>query len=693
MGLLSATSPAVGQPPDTGSARRTLHLVVELPDRLPVILGCLTLSALVATLVGAFRPVVVVPAAVALVAATWRSVPHWEDAGRRSVSPVAALGVLVAGWTAWGVARSGEYVVVSRDPGFLTLKAWWLVEHASAGIPVGTAIDAAVAGASAGTEAFALHGDVLLAQGNSALPALLAVVGWAAGPPAVLWANVVVGAFGIVALYAAARRVVGPRWALLAAGTLALTLPFLAFSRSAYTEPLVLALTFGGVALVLGGMDRPTAGRFALAGGLLGTAAAVRIDGAVIVVGAALGLVSAVLLARGSAHRWRLARSAVAGLAALLVTAGLGLVDLAVLSPAYAEEHGSLLVPLMAASTVAVVAVTAIVTLPAVREGVHAALARHARVLGTVAQVLVVVAGVVLATRPWWLVAHGNPPGGRTAGAIAQLQAAEGLPVDGTRSYDEMTVTWLAWYLGWPALVAALGGATLLVRRAVRHRDAVAAWLVVVVAVGSALYVVRPSITSDQIWAARRLMPVAIPGAVLLAVVLIAALGAVRRRWSGVLAAALAVSLLALPLTTWPRMAQERELVGQLGLAEGTCGVLAAAGVERVVWIHSSPWRYLATLRVICGVEVVEFVRPPSADQLASVAGVWADEPVAVLSFDPADLGLPPEDSRVVPTTESRQWARRLGGPPRGAWTILTAVFAARLEADGGLSPLVVGPG
>lgn len=690
VGFLPVAAPAVDGPVDAVADRGPVRILLELPDRLPVVLGCLTLSALVAVLLGAFRPMVVLPAAVVLVVLTWRWVPRWADADRWALRSVAALGVLVAGWTAWGVARAGEYVVVNRDPGFLTLKAWWLTEHASAPIPVGSAAGAAVAGASAGTEAFALQGDALLAQGNSALPAVLAVVGWAGGPPAVLWANVAVGAFGIVAVHATARRVVGSRWALLAAATLALTLPFLAFSRSAYTEPLVLALTFGGVALVLGGIARPTAGRFALAGGLLGTAAAVRIDGAVIVVAAALGLASAVLLARGSDRRRRLARSAVAGLAALLVTAALGLVDLVVLSPVYVQEHGSLLLALMVASGVGVAAVAVVVTLPAVRERLHAALARRARTFGTVAQVLVVVAGVALATRPWWLVTHGNPADGGVAWAVARLQEAEGIPVDGTRTYDEMTVTWLAWYLGWPTLVAALGGATLLVRRAVRRRDGLAAWLVITVAVGSALYLVRPSITSDQIWAARRLVPVAIPGAALLAVVLIAAIGALRHRWSTVVATVLAAAMLVLPLTTWPRMAQERELFGQLGLAERICGVLETAGTERVVWVHSSPWRYLATLRVICGVEVVEFVRPPSADQLASVARVWADEPVALLSFDAADVGLPAEDSRVVPTTVSRQWGRRLGGPPRGAVTLETAVFGARLGADGSLTPLLV---
>lgn len=656
-----------------------------------MVLGCLTATALLATLLGAFRPVVVLPVAALLVGLTWRWVPRWTDRGPASVRSAAALVLLVVAWTAWGVAFAGEYVVVNRDPGFLTLKAWWLTEHASAPIPVGSALDAAVAGANAGTEAFALVGDALLAQGNSALPALLAVVGWAAGPPAVLWANVLVGAAGLVAVYAAARRLVGPWWALLAAAAVALTLPQLAFSRAAYTEPLVLALTFGGVALVLGALPRPSARRFALAGGLLGTAAAARIDGAVIVVGVAVGLAATVLLAPDARERWDRARCSVAALAATLVTSALGLVDLVALSPEYLRVHGNLLAPLLVASAVAVLAAAAAVAHPTVRERAHALLASHARALGVVAQVLVVAAGVALATRPWWLTAHGNPPDSGVARAVAELQAAEGLPVDGTRSYDEMTVSWLTQYLGWPALVAALGGAVLLVRRAAHRRDAGAAWLLSVVAVGSSLYLVKPSITPDQIWAARRLLPVAIPGAVLLAVVGVAALWAAGT-WRRVLAALLAATLVVLPVSGWGGMERERELVGQLDLAEATCGVLGSAGVDRVVWVHSSAWRYLATLRVLCEVEVVEFLETPSQSQLRRVAEAWADRPVAVLSFEAADLGYEADDVQVVPATTSQQWDRRLSGPPRGVVVTETAVFGARLAADGTVVPFAAAP-
>ncbi len=51
----------------------------------------------------------------------------------------------------------------------------------------------------------------------------------------------------------------------------------------------------------------------------------------------------------------------------------------------------------------------------------------------------VLAAGVVLATRPWWLVVRQSPndPGSRV---VAGLQRLQGLPVDGGRTYAEHTV-------------------------------------------------------------------------------------------------------------------------------------------------------------------------------------------------------------------------------------------------------------
>ncbi len=672
----------------TGPDRRgrgAVRLLRELPDRLPVLLGCLTVPALGATLVGQFRPFVVLPLWVLLTVLTWRLVPA-APAGSRT-GPIVGLLTLVGGWSWWGVATAGQYVVVERDPGFLTLEAWWLTGHPSSRIPVGSALQGAVAGASAGTDGFTVHGGVLLPQGNSALPALLATVGWAGGPPAVLWANVLVGAVAIVAVYAVARRLVGPWWSLLAAGAVAFALPMLAFTRSAYTEPLVLALTFGGVALLVGARARPSWGAFALAGGMVGAAAAARIDGALVVAGAALGLVCVVLAAHEPDERRHLARRAALALAVMGGIGALGLVDLVLLSPDYLEDLSGQLT-LLLVGTAALLVVVAAVLDSRLRDRVRGWAARHLPALGTAGQWAVVVAFVVLVSRPLWLTVHGAAAGSPAAQGIAEVQAAGGLPTDGTRTYDEQTLTWLAWYLGWSALVAAAVGAVLMVRRVVERHDVAAAVLAVLAAAGSALYLVNPAITPDQIWAVRRLLPVALPATAVLAVVALAwAWGRRRWRWR-VPTALVAAAMVAVPVTTWFPVATHRELGGQLSLVEGTCTALQRIGATRVVWVKSAPWKYLATLRVVCGVDVVELSDNPTRDQLAQVARAWAGAPVVVLSEDPTPLGFDPSSVPFAPNVVGTQWQRRISGPPRSVLTRNDAVWAWSLAADGTLTQL-----
>ena len=673
----------------TGPGRWPTRLLVELPDRLPVVLGCLTLPALGATLAGQFRPVVVLPAWVLLVVLTWRQVPGAPVGSRPG--PVAGLLALVGAWSWWGVATSGQYVVVARDPGFLTLEAWWLTGHPSARIPVGSALQGAVAGASAATDGFTVHRGALLSQGNSAVPALLATVGWAGGAPAVLWANVLVGAVAIVAVYAVGRRLVGSSWALLAAAGVAVCLPMLAFTRSAYTEPLVLALTFGGVALLAGVRDRPSRGAFALAGAMVGVAAAARIDGALVVAGAALGLACVVLAARTPDERARLARYAAVALGTVGAVAALGLLDLWMLSPSYLDDLGHQL-KLLLGGTAALLVVVAAVLDSRLRERVRGLLARHLVALGRAGQVLVVVGFLVLVSRPLWMTAHGAVAGSPTAAAIVEFQKAEGLPLDGTRTYDEQTITWLAWYLGWSTVLAAVVGAVVVVRRIAARRDVAAAVLASMAVAASLLYLVAPAITPDQVWAVRRLLPVALPTVVLLAVVAVAT--AWRHgswRWR-VPAALVAVAMLAVPVTTWFPVAFQRELGGQLSLVEGTCSALQRVGAQRVVWVKSAPWKYLATLRVVCGVDVVEFTDNPSREQLSQVAQAWGGAPVVVLSEDPTPLGFDPNAVPFVPNVQGTQWQRRISGPPQSVLRRNDAVWAWTLGTDGTLTPLSARP-
>lgn len=95
--------------------------------------------------------------------------------------------------------------------------------------------------------------------------------------------------------------------------------------------------------------------------------------------------------------------------------------------------------------------------------------------------------------------------------------------MDGTRTYDEWSMHWLAWWLGWLTLAVAVFAATVLVRRildpARRGDDPVHDWVapLVVVLGTTALTLWRPGISPDHPWADRRFVPVVLPGLLLLA--------------------------------------------------------------------------------------------------------------------------------------------------------------------------------
>ncbi|WHP17219.1 hypothetical protein [Cellulomonas sp. ES6] len=697
--------------PAPRGAARAARVLLGLPDRLPVLLLAVGLAALLAVLAGRATPVVVLPLAALLAAATWRLVPPPPPATRGQLLALGGLAVLVTGWVVLGLRAVAEYVVVNRDPGFLTLKALWLTDHPSAPVPVGAAqaAAAAVPGASAATEAFALHGGALHAQGSSMLPALLAVQGWAGGERAVLAGNVTIGAVGLVAVFALARRLVGPGWALLPVAALGLSLPYLVLTRAAYTEPLTVALLCGGLAVALGTWQaggRRAGARWALAGLLVGAVGTARIDGAVAVAGLAVGVAVVGATPLGARDRRAAARGGVAALAAASAAVALGLVDVLVLSPDYVGERAGRVTALLVATAVLVAVAVAVLLAPGrllarVRGAVHA----RRRPLGTVAAVAVVALGVVLASRPLWWQAHHTDPGSGYGYAVSVLQQAAGEPVDPSRSYDERSLAWVSWYLGVPVVVLGFAGLALLARRAVARRDAGAALVVAVVGVAAVFPLVRVSITPDQVWAVRRLVPATFPGLLVAATCALAALaGAARPRGPAVRAArgapsravvrgrrvvagVLAVAVVAFPLTTWRPGAGVVELSGRATQAHAVCDALDDLGVDRVVWTHSSPFRYLATLRVLCDVEVVELLEPPSAADLAAIRDAWGGGPVAALSFDAADYPWSVPPSASVGGTWSQTLGRTLTGPPREVDTTWSEVWVGLVQEDGTVAP------
>jgi hypothetical protein len=128
------------------------------------------------------------------------------------------------------------------------------------------------------------------------------------------------------------------------------------------------------------------------------------------------------------------------------------------------------------------------------------------------------------AMRPYFQVTRGqtDPAVIRT---VASLQRLGHLPVDGRQQYYETSLNWVLWYLGVPAVLLAAAGAAVLGRRLVRAaldwRDSLLAariWGLPYLIIGWSVVTVLwdPAIVAVQPAASRRLVPVVLPGLILL---------------------------------------------------------------------------------------------------------------------------------------------------------------------------------
>jgi hypothetical protein len=607
---------------------------------------------------------------------------------------VLALG-LAGGFFLANAGYSAQNLYVTRDPGTYTVTAEWLTHSRGVLVPTDGAVFGTVPGLEAESAGFRLDphdSDRVYPQGNHLLPALLAVGGWVAGPEVLLRINALIGAMALLAVFGLARRFIGGPFALAAVAALGLSLPMLQFSRDNYTEPLTSLLLFGGLSLLWRALQTHRRSQFFVAGVTLGSTAMARIDAyaallAVIVAGVAM-------LAAAPAGERRAWLARVGWLAVgTIVTAWLGFVDVTQLSSGYYADTRKFIVPLLYAA-VGLTVVGAVVVALAWRTQVLARLSapRRRGWWAAGAAVLVVAAFAVLASRPLWM-----KDMGRCDALIGSLQQSMGLEYDPCRTYGEQTVSWFAWYYGWPIYALAVLGLALLAYHVIRRGDLPLLAPVGAVIGLSLMYFVSPNIYPDQVWAMRRYLPVVIPGLLVSAAYLLHVLWRRRngdpvRRAGGYLAIGLAALLVAWPAVVTHPMWAVRTGVPQLAQVEAVCDRIGDDAAV-VALGTSAIGSYTQTMRSFC--EVPSQAMPdPSPARLAEVrANVEATgRTLYVISeqaqFVPYEPGQP-ADPGSFSTVEVAKWPERLGGVPNGAHRYLVPLYLGEVNADGTVRPIV----
>lgn len=597
---------------------------------------------------------------------------------------VAAVFAIAVTFAIWQGLVHAEQIIVRRDPGSYVQFATWIAEHGELPVDPQAGVFGHDPAVSYQSLAFYQRDGQVVPQFMAGLPLLLAAAQWIGGTGLVLLVPVLLGAVAIVAFGSLVARLVGPRWAPLGALGLALTLPEQVFSRSAYSEPLTQILVFGGLCLLLDSLDRTTGARritAAVAGLALGLTVLVRIDGLrdILPVLVYVGLLGY----RRRPQAWPLG-------AGLVVGAGLGVGEGYLLSPAYLSSISGSVIPLLIISAgVLSLTVAALVAGRLYRRRrPDARLPDRVRrwAPGTGAAVVVLVM-LGFALRPLFQTVRQIPDGpddAVTAQLIEGVQKIEQLPVDGTRLYSELSLQWVTWYLGVPAVLLATVGAALLVRRILT--GGAARWILPSAMIGwttvTTLY--RPAITPDHPWADRRLLVLVLPGLLLLAVWAVA-LGAHRMRARGrrpvVRRGLVAVGVLAIcvpEVITSIGMMTVRTDVGELAAVRGLCRAVGPdAGVLIVERVTGD--RFTQLVRGMCDVPTARMEKPTERTVRRVVGHIRATgrRPV-LLGANAADLT--PYGGRPVRVLRLRtqQDPRSLTHRPHGAWSLSIDVWMSR---------------
>jgi hypothetical protein len=344
---------------------------------------------------------------------------------------------------------------------------------------------------------------------------------------------------------------------------------------------------------------------------------------------------------------------------------------------------------------------------------------------------LPVLALVGLAIRPYLQTVRGQASP-TIIRMVAALQRMAGLPVDGQRQYYEQSLNWVAWYLGVPAVLLACAGAAVLGRRWVRATfdwrsspegrssvEAARMWALpfLIIAWSAATMLWDPAVAPWQPWASHRLVPVVLPGLVLLGVWVSSrltghavTLGA--SRWTVTLVGCCCVLALTIPslvtsvnpgLTARPSVGPHssglskfvsrvrlRGVAGSSaygGSVAATSALCAAIGPSASVLFVSAATaaEFAPVVRDVCGQPAATVTAAPSVSSLPASAAIeramtsiekTGRKPV-LLGSSKAGLSLLGAVPSRVFTLSTSQDPEVLTGPPAGLWPVTYTLWMA----------------
>ncbi len=471
--------------------------------------------------------------------------------GRKAGMPalaVLAMVAVAAGFGVWQAAFRSQQVLVAGDPGVYLQYGHWIAVHGTVRVPSSAAGFGGAAGLDFATTGFSVSGGFITPSFVPGLPLVLAGGAWLGGLGGALLMPAVLGGCAVLSFGGLAGRLVGAWQAVAGELVLAVCLPEVYVSRAPMAEPLVQVLLFGGLCLFTDSFvvrRRDAGGRGGPGGGL----ALAGLGGLALglTVLASVGSLATLLPVFPVLAVLFVARRPQAGPfgAGFFLGIGTGLAAALVLARPYLATVSTQLhlIGLCAAGFGVATALLAPLAFPGARARVRRVCASRPSfpwfggeklvlpslgiVLAGLAVAVPVLALVGLVVRPYAQIVRGQTDPAMIR-QVAALQRLERLPVDGLRQYSESSLYWVFWYLGVPAVLLACAGAVLLGRLSVRavlsersvpSAAALQLWGLPFLIIGWSVATVLwdPAVVPWQPVASHRLVPVVLPGLLLLA--------------------------------------------------------------------------------------------------------------------------------------------------------------------------------
>ncbi len=176
-----------------------------------------------------------------------------RDTRRTPWWAVAGVLVIAAGFFVFQAAYHSQFLIMDRDPGSYMQFAAWIERHGS--LPISTSLPAFGAAKGINFTGFAIYqegsANLITPQFMAGLPMALSVGFWFGGVNGALLLAPLFGALAVLVFGGLAARLLGARWAPLAALVIAISEPLMFTSRSTYSEPLAFIVFLGALSLVI----------------------------------------------------------------------------------------------------------------------------------------------------------------------------------------------------------------------------------------------------------------------------------------------------------------------------------------------------------------------------------------------------------------------------------------------------------